>query len=378
MSTRLPIRVRLTAAFGLTFAAVVAALLAALYLYLSAAATAPAVAPVPAIGAATPAAGRPDPVGDLLPASAVALLVGAVAAVAAGWLVAGRMLAPIRRVTTTAARIAAGDLHRRVALAGPDDELKKLADTFDGMLERLQAAFDTERRFTANASHELLTPLATSRTMLEVAAADPVGSDHGPLLSRLLVLNTRSEHLVDALLTLATAEHGTLVPEPTDLAAVTGAALDEVRAEAAARTVAVAADLRPAPVAGDPALLTRLAANLLRNAVRHNHARGQVTVTVRPAGGGARLTVTNTGPAVPPARVDDLFEPFTRAAGRTRAAGHGLGLAIARAITTAHRGSVSATANPAGGLSVTVMLPAGSPRPGRSGSSGDRPAGVLR
>lgn len=360
MRGRLRIRVRLTLIFGVTFAVAVTALLGTIYLYLSAVIAAPPVAPIPALGApadSTAATDRPYLAHSLLLASAVALLAGSVVAVAVGWLVAGRMLAPIAQVTSTAGQIAAGDLHRRVALPGPDDEIKQLADTFDSMLERLQAAFDAERRFAANASHELLTPLATSRTILEVAAADPEGSDVGPLIGRLLAINARSEDLVDALLTLATAEQGTLTRRPTDLAAATSAALDEVGGEAAERAVVIDTDLLPAPVTGDPALLTRLAANLVRNAVRHNHDQGKITVTVRCDAGGARLTVVNSGPDVSPALVTELFEPFTRAAGRTRGAGHGLGLAIVRAITTAHRGTVCAVANPGGGLSVTVTLP---------------------
>jgi len=361
VTAHLRIRVRLTLIFGLAFAAAVTALLTAMYLYLSALIAAPAAPPVAPVGASTsPAAtGRADAAHGLLQASAVALLLGSIVAVAVGWLVAGRMLAPMTRVTSTAARIAAGDLHRRVALRGPDDELKKLADTFDRMLERLQAAFDAERRFAANASHELLTPLATSRTILEVAAADPGGSDIGVLTSRLLALNNRSENLVDALLTLATAEQGIPSRQSTDLAAATNAALDEVRGEAADRGIIIGVELRPAPVTGDPALLTRLAANLLRNAVRHNHARGEVTVAVRRHADEVRLTVVNTGPDVSPALAGEMFEPFVRAAGRTRGGGHGLGLTIVRAITTAHRGAVSAAAAPGGGLAVTVTLPAG-------------------
>jgi two-component system, OmpR family, sensor histidine kinase VanS len=358
VTAHLRIRVRLTLIFGLAFAAAVTALLTAMYLYLSALIAAPAAPPVAPVGASSPAAtGRADAAHSLLQASAVALLLGSIVAVAVGWLVAGRMLAPMTRVTSTAARIAAGDLHRRVALRGPDDEIKRLADTFDRMLERLQAAFDAERRFAANASHELLTPLATSRTILEVAAADPGGSDIGLLTGRLLALNNRSEKLVDALLTLATAEQGIPTRQPTDLAAATNAALDEVRGEAADRGIIIGVELRPAPVTGDPALLTRLAANLLRNAVRHNHAHGEVTVAVRRHADEVRLTVVNTGPDVPPALAGEMFEPFVRAAGRTRGGGHGLGLTIVRAITTAHRGAVSAAAAPGGGLAVTVTLP---------------------
>jgi len=362
MTARLGIRVRLTLTFGVAFAAAVTALLTAVYVYLTVLITSPAVPPAPTLEAPTvsptaTAADRSELADHLLQVSAVALLVGSILAIAVGWLVAGRMLAPIIRVTSTAAQIAAGDLHRRVALSGPDDEIKKLADTFDSMLQRLQAAFDAERRFAANASHELLTPLATSRTILEVAAADQQQSETGLLIDRLLALNSRSEHLVDALLTLATAEQGTLTRQPTDLATLTKAALDEIRGEAAENDVVIDADLQPAPVTGDPALLSRLAANLLRNAVRHNHTHGQITVTVRRHTGAANLTVVNTGPEVPPALVTELFEPFTRAAGRTRGSGHGLGLTIARAIATAHGGVVSAAANREGGLSVTVTLP---------------------
>jgi two-component system sensor histidine kinase VanS len=363
---RVRIRTRLTALYAGTFVVVGAGLLTLVFVMVSAFAAAPTVV-APAIEAdgrcAVPQVSPSSPMSAFAVPLLIALGVCAVAAVLVGWLVAGRMLAPISRITATAAGIAAGSLHDRVALDGPDDEIRELSATFDAMLTRLEAAFEAQRRFTANASHELLTPLATSRAVLEVAAADPADTDVPELTGTLLAINTRSEELVDALLDLARAENGRVTRTPVDCADVAWCALDEVAAEADRRAVAVRADVSPAVVAGDDALLAQLVGNLVRNAVRHNGPGGQVCVRVGEDGGSAVVTVTNTGPVVPADLAGTLFEPFVRVQARTQGAGHGLGLAVVRAVALAHGGTVSATANPAGGLTVEVRLPSAAATP---------------
>jgi two-component system sensor histidine kinase VanS len=362
---RLRIRTRLTALYAGTMVVVGVGLLGLAYVLLRVLASAPS-ATVPG-GIAVDADGQclmtdPPPAGPSAAAFGgpliIALAVCAVIAVLVGWVVAGRMLAPISRITATAAGIAAGSLHDRVALDGPDDEIRELSATFDAMLCRLEAAFEAQRRFTANASHELLTPLATGRAVLEVAAAAPEETDLAELTGTLLEINTRSEEIVDALLDLARAENGRVTRTVVDCAEVAWLALDEAAAEADLRTVAVRTEIEPATVTGDAALLGRLVGNLVRNGLRHNTAGGQVSVRVGADGDMVVLTVVNTGPVVPAEVVVTLFEPFVRAQGRTHGAGHGLGLAIVRAVTVAHGGTVTAAANANGGLTVAVRLPA--------------------
>jgi signal transduction histidine kinase len=282
------------------------------------------------------------------------LLAGAVPAFGTGWLLAGRMLAPIGRVTRAAATIAAGNLHRRVDLNGPYDEVKQLADTFDDMLSRLERAFEAQRRFTANASHELLTPLAVARAVLETGTP-------GPDTAKLLELNERSEHTVVALLTLARADQAPAGRDPVDLRALVADAVTRAQPSATVAGVTVETDLADAVVGGDPMLCAHLADNLLANAVRYNHPGGQVVVSlVRRPDRSAALTVVNTGPVVAADSVAGLFEPFVRAEGRSNRGadgGHGLGMAIVRAVVQAHGGTVTAAANPEGGLTVTAAFP---------------------
>ncbi|CCH32710.1 ATP-binding protein [Actinosynnema sp. NPDC047251] len=281
------------------------------------------------------------------------------AALVAGWFAAGRVLRPIHRITTTARRVADRNLHERIAFGGPRDEWRELADTVDDMLSRLDAAFAGQRQFVGNASHELKTPLAINRTLLEVAMNRPNAPvELRELGETLLVVNARHESLVDGLLTLAQSQHEIAAPEDVDLAEAAAAAVDLTRHEAQRLGVAVSVDGGPAAVRGDRTLLDRLAHNLVVNAVRHNVSGGWVRVLVAPVGEEAELSVANTGPVVPHPAVARLFEPFQRAANRVGSVGgSGLGLSIVRSVVHAHGGRVEAEPRDGGGLVVRVLLP---------------------
>jgi len=299
---------------------------------------------------------------DLLRKALTALVCLAVIAFVAGYAMAGRVLHPLGRITRTAREVAGSDLHRRIELEGPDDELKELADTFDDMLGRLDRAFDSQRRFVANASHELRTPLAINRTLLEVQLSDPNASqDLQQLGKTLLATNERSEQLVEGLLLLARSENELIERRPVDLAEVAARAVEQVRPEAAGREVALRPDLGPAAVSGNGVLLERIALNLLQNAVRYNTPDGWVEISTAVApGGGGELVVSNTGPVVPGYELEHIFEPFRRVKGadRTRSdKGVGLGLSIVRSVVRAHGGTIEATPRPGGGLRVQVRIP---------------------
>jgi signal transduction histidine kinase len=286
----------------------------------------------------------------------------AVGSLGLGWLVAGRVLRPLQRITATAKRLSERTLHQRIALQGPDDELKELADTFDQMLARLDAAFDAQRRFAANASHELRTPLAISRTEVDVALADPDTSptELRAMAERVRDATERSERLIEGLLTLARSEQQLRVWQPTDLADAAAQALEQAQREGGAAGLRVVSGLRPAPVAGDPALLDRMVANLVENAVRHNQPDGWLEVTTGISDGRVFVNVANGGGEIPADQVESLFEPFRRLNGRvaSSARGAGLGLPIVRSVARAHGGDAHATALAGGGLEVTVRLPA--------------------
>jgi signal transduction histidine kinase len=292
--------------------------------------------------------------------SGAALAVMALVSIGLGWLVAGRVLRPLAAITATARRLEGSTLHERLNFQGPQDELKELADTFDQMLGRLDAAFETQRRFVANASHELRTPLAIARTEVDVALADP---DTGPdelraMAGRVLEANQRSERLIEGLLTLARSERQLRAREPLDLAVAADDALAVAAPEVERLDLRVSRMLGAAPVAGDRALLERLVANLVENAVRHNRPGGWVEVDTGRAGPLAVVRVANGGPPIPPDQVAALFEPFRRLntdrTGSDR--GAGLGLSIVRSVATAHGGRATARALEGGGLEVTVEL----------------------
>ena len=287
----------------------------------------------------------------------LALLSGAV-----GWVVAGRMLAPLSTMNEAAKQAASGDLSRRLSLTGPRDEIRDLADTYDHMLDSLETSLGTYRRFAANASHELRTPLATAQTMIDVTLADPDASAQQlrSLAQRLRETNRANVETVDALLDLAEAQSGDVYREEVDLGEVVGAALAQLAPEASAREVALPGPPDgPVAVEGDPVLLRQAVSNLLRNAVRHNVAHGGIELELTSTDDRARLRVSNDGSLVPAERLESLREPFVRGSGRgrTRDAGHGLGLAIVSAVATAHNGVLELSANPSGGLTATLDLP---------------------
>ncbi|MFE0460242.1 sensor histidine kinase [Kitasatospora sp. NPDC058965] len=299
---------------------------------------------------------------SLLRKSLTILVALAVIAFAAGYAMAGRVLRPLGRITRTAREVASSDLHRRIELDGPDDELKELADTFDDMLDRLDRSFDSQRRFVANASHELRTPLAINRTLLEVQLADPAASpDLQQLGKTLLATNERSEQLVEGLLLLARSDNELLDRKPVELAEVAARAIEQTRAEAVGREVEIRSELHPVAVAGNGVLLERIALNLLQNAVRYNLPDGWVEITSAPGPGGVgELVVTNTGPVVPGYELEHIFEPFRRVKGadRTRSdKGVGLGLSIVRSVVRAHGGAIEAVPRPGGGLVMRVRIP---------------------
>lgn len=301
---------------------------------------------------------------QLLIESGVALGVMVVVSAALGWLMAGRALRPVRTMVGKTRRVSERNLHERLAVAGPQDELKELGDTIDGLLARLETAFESQRRFVASASHELRTPMTYQRAMIEVALADP-DADAATLRAvceRVLTAGAEQERLVEALLTLATSERGLDRRAPVDLALVVG---DVLRTRHDLRTgPRVTSGLDPGWITGDARLVERLAANLVDNAVQYNEPGGWVEVRTGAADGRPALRVANSGPPVPPDRVGSLFRPFERLADRTGDTdGHGLGLSIVAAIAAAHDAHITATARPDGGLDITVLFAAPAPQP---------------
>jgi signal transduction histidine kinase len=308
----------------------------------------------------------------LLARSGIALVIVTAAAAGAGWLLAGRVLRPLATITAAARRISASSLNERLALQGPDDELKELGDTLDGLLARLDAAFGAQRRFAANASHELRTPLTRERTLLQVTLADPASTTATwQAVSReLLASNAEQERLIEALLTLASSEADPGQHEPLDLAGITKAALDIHRPDIERLGLNVRADLQPAALRGDPLLIQQLIANLIANAVGHNVASGDVLVTTGTSDGRAIVSVANSGQVIHLVEVDRLLQPFQRLGTRSarRGDGHGLGLSIVRAITAAHDAALTVRPRPGGGLAIVVAFPAPPPawpRPAR-------------
>ena len=291
----------------------------------------------------------------LLQYSLITLAVVIALAAVLGWIAAGRALRPVHLITTAARAASAHNLSARVAPTGPRDELRELAETFDEMLGRLQAAFEGQQRFIANASHELRTPLAVMRTTVDVVLGNPDSTpgDLRGMAADIRAAVDHAERLIGALLILAHSERGLTVHEEVDLATVAEDVLDT----AGLGDRRMHTTLEPAVISGDPVLVERLIANLVDNAVRYNAAAGDIWISAHTAAGSSQLTVANTGPAISPADADRIFQPFQRLSDRTSHDGFGLGLAIVASITAIHGGTVTARPRNDGGLSVTVTMP---------------------
>ena len=310
---------------------------------------------------ASVASERTQTLGRLLYYSLGALAAMAVVSALLGWIVAGRALRPVHAIIAAARRASEENLGERIGLAGPQDELKELADTFDDMLARLEAAFASQRRFVANASHELRTPLTVMRTAIDVTLAKPsrTPAQLEAMAAEVRQAADKAEALIEALLTLARSDRGQGPREPLDVAVLAEDALDEAAPVIRASSVRVDAVLRPGPLRGDPVLVGRLVMNLIDNAVRHNISGGWLHVATGLRDGMAFIDVTNVGPRIPDDLAPALFEPFRRLDERSGSAeGLGLGLSIVRSVAIAHNGYVSARPRSAGGLEISVLLPA--------------------
>ncbi|MCK9895472.1 HAMP domain-containing sensor histidine kinase [Frankia sp. AgB32] len=287
-------------------------------------------------------------------AALITIGVLAVVSVAAGWFLAGRLLRPLHQITATAHRLSLSNLHERINLGGPHDELRELADTFDEMLARLELAVEAQRRFIANAAHELRTPLAVQRAAIQIGLTDPAPERLPQVRAQLLAANQRTERLIDGLLLLAQTERGLGAVEPVALDALVRQAVRE----ATGGNIEVTVQTEPVITSGDAVLLARLVGNLLDNAVRHNHPGGSVHVQLDST---ATLTVRNSGPHVPEDRITEIFEPFRRLrsprTGSGDRGGLGLGLSIVASIAALHHIALTARPNPAGGLLITVGFP---------------------
>ena len=370
---RRTIRLRLTALYAVLFLLSGAGLLAITYVLVSSAAAGSCyqhvlhtashqaagstVCGLQALVASQHASGMDQ----LLAYSGLALAIMAVISAGLGWVMAGRALRPLRAITAAARQISATSLDRRLALTGPDDEIKELGDTFDGLLGRLEAAFRAQRQFAANASHELRTPLAWQRTLVQVALADP-DADAGSLRAaheRVLAAGAHHERIIEGLLTLSLGQAGLAKREPFDLADLAGQVITARQAEAQDRQIRLHTTLAAAPAAGDPWLAERLIANLADNALRHNTPGGHVEIVTTTRNSRAVLVVANTGPVVPAAAVDKLLQPFQRLG--TDRTGHGnglgLGLSIVQAIADAHGANLTIRPQPSGGLHIEAAFP---------------------
>jgi signal transduction histidine kinase len=303
-----------------------------------------------------------DDLHQLLVQSGIALAIMTAVSIVLGWLVAGRVLRPLRSMTASTRQISERNLHERLALPGPRDELKDLADTIDALLARLETAFDAQQRFVANAAHELRTPLTLWRALLEERLTDPSTTidSFRTTSRRLLALGEEQERLLESLLTLAWSERGLDRLEPFDLAEVVTAVLRDPPPEAESLGLRIDSELESAPIAGDAALAERLVRNLIDNAVHHNVPGGQVEVRTGTGPDGAFLSVSNDGPVIPTAEIERLLEPFQRLGSDRTAPSdghHGLGLSIVRAVATAHHATLLAEAQPEGGLVAEVRFP---------------------
>jgi signal transduction histidine kinase len=353
------LRTRLALFYGGVFLAASAVLLAVAFL------PAVRISRTSRVGAGDAHAHAASNLQQVLGYSGIALAAAAVLAAALGWLAADRALRPLRTITRSARAISASNLHERLGLNASYAEFTELGETLDGLFGRLEASFESQRQFVANASHELRTPLAAERTLLQVTLADP-GATAETLRSaceQLLSLGAHQERLIDALLTLASSQRGIERWQPVDIAAIARSALATRAEEAARRGIRVDAVVGPAVAPGDPRLVESLVANLADNALRYNVAGGSVEIGTSMTAGSASMWVANTGPVVRAEEVDRLFQPFQQLGadrvsrdgdGEDGDGGHGLGLAIVRAIAIAHRASLSARARPGGGLEIKV------------------------
>jgi two-component system sensor histidine kinase VanS len=306
------------------------------------------------------------------PAAAVVLAFLLVFGLGGGWFLAGRMLAPLTRITNATRMATNGSLSHRIRLPGRSDEFRELADTFDAMLAQLEAHIAEQQRFAANASHELRTPLAITQTLLDVARTNP-HPDTGELVDRLHTVNTRAIDLTEALLLLSRSDQRTFTREPLDLSLLAEEATETLLPLAEKHDVTIQTSGDITPTIGSRALLLQLTTNLVHNAIVHNLPRqGTVHVTTTAHPHAVMLTIENTGEKLTPESASTLAEPFQRGTERTRTdhPGVGLGLAIVTSITRAHDGTLTLTPRPTGGLRVTVRLPAAPPHAGRSGSVG--------
>ncbi|MGH2883713.1 MAG: sensor histidine kinase [Solirubrobacteraceae bacterium] len=376
---RRTVRLRLALLYGCVFIACGAALLAITYGLVAAYGSSTSRLPNPPRGSFPPGnfsdkAGQ-HAVADfqhaadlhtLVLMSVLALAIMAAVSIWLGWLIAGRVLSPLRTITSAARDISATSLHQRLALDGPDDELKELADTFDGLLGRLEASFQSQRRFVANASHELRTPLARLKTLTQVALADP---DANPASLRsahegVLASEMQLERLIDALLTLASGEQPIDKHEPVDLAAVTRKALQARAPEIERSELRLTNKLDHAWTKGNRQLVERLVTNLVENAIRHNETRGWIRLESETKSGTAILSVANSGAVISPEDLERLKQPFQRlAVDRTtsHSDGHGLGLSIVAAVVAAHGGTLELHALSEGGMRIQVELPCATP-----------------
>jgi signal transduction histidine kinase len=288
---------------------------------------------------------------------ALALALMAVLSLWLGWVIAGRALRPLRTITDTARDISASNLHRRLDLQGPDDELKRLGTTVDGLLGRLETSFEAQRQFVANASHELRTPLTLERTLLELALSDPNASvdSYRHTCEQLLAVGEQQERLIEALLTLSRSQRGLDSHQPVDLAGITAAAA----AAADHQGLSLDTSIQPAHTTGNPRLVERLIANLLSNAIHHNVDGGSISVATGTRDAAAFLTVANTGAQIPESELERIFQPFQRLdpARTNNGRGLGLGLSIVRAIVDAHDATITTEAPAAGGLHIEVTFP---------------------
>jgi signal transduction histidine kinase len=349
---RRTLRTRLMLLYALPFALTVAVLLSALLLQTRESVPANGLNPIPNT--------EPGQTRQLVAFSAVALCVTVLISVGLGWIIAGRYLRPLRTITATARDISASNLHRRLGPTGHGDEFTELAATLDDLFGRLEASFESQRHFVANAAHELRTPLTAERALLQVALADPDASLESMRTAahEALALGRSSERLIDALLMLASGEQGVESRTPFDLALVAAAVVRARTDEAARRGLRLSLAAAPAPAAGDASLVESLVANLVDNALRHNTpSDGWLAIETSTVDGRARLTVSNSGPVIPASEVGRLRQPFQRLGRQRVGEGHGLGLAIVTAIAAAHHATLSLHPRDPGGLTITVTFP---------------------